>query len=43
MTINLSVPKHYYDFLVAEKRRTGKTYSEIIRCALDLLMEKSRG
>lgn len=43
MTINLSIPKQYHDFLKNEKARTGKTYSEIIRCALDLLMEKLGG
>lgn len=35
MTINVSLPVQYLDYLKAEKERTGKTISELIRCAID--------
>jgi predicted DNA-binding protein len=43
MTINLSMPKQYIDYMKAEHERTGKTYSEIVRCALDAYKDKVEG
>lgn len=42
MNVNISLPRQYRAILDAEKAETGKTVSEIVRCALDLYVQAKR-
>jgi metal-responsive CopG/Arc/MetJ family transcriptional regulator len=42
MNLTLSMPKQYVDKLKEESKKTGMSYSEIVRRAIDYYLERKQ-